>query len=64
MNITRLVYCHERGLFMEKDYRMKGCPTLDFACPYFYQGFCQMDNPEQECEDMMFELEEGESYES
>lgn len=49
---------------MEKNYQMKGCPTLDFACPYFYQGFCQMDNPEQECEDMMFELEEGESYES
>lgn len=42
---------------MEKDYQMKDCPTLDFTCQYFYKGFCQMDNPEQECEDMMLELE-------
>lgn len=49
---------------MEIDYKMRGCPTLDFSCPYYFQGFCSLDNPEQECEDMMLELEETECRES
>lgn len=43
---------------MEIDYKMRGCPTLDFSCPYYFQGFCSLDNPEQECEDMMLEDED------
>lgn len=35
------------------EYTMKNCPIEDFSCPYFSHGFCFMDNPEEECEDMM-----------
>lgn len=35
------------------EYVMKNCPIEDFSCPYFFHGFCFMDNPEEECEDMM-----------
>lgn len=49
---------------MEKDYQMKGCPTLNFTCPYWFQGFCSLDNPEQECEDMMFEFKDEDEDEN
>ncbi len=36
------------------------CPTYDIKCPYYYQGLCNMSNPEGECEDYDNWLMEGE----
>ena len=27
------------------------CLTEDCECPYYKNGFCELDNPEEECDD-------------
>ena len=37
------------------------CPTDDFVCPYYKDGYCFLEDAEQEC-DAFFGLEDGEDY--
>ena len=37
------------------------CPSGDFTCPYWAQGFCTIGNPNDECDDfasLVYFLEE------
>lgn len=34
------------------------CPADDFTCPYYKDGYCGLENAEQEC-DEFYELEVG-----
>ena len=38
----------------------KLCPSSDWTCPYYNQGWCEMDMPEVECDDYMYYSEEDE----
>lgn len=30
------------------------CPGLSFDCPYYSQGFCEIDNSLEECDDYAY----------
>lgn len=40
--------------------KLYSCSALDFSCPYYEQGFCNLENPKEECDEFFFEFEEEE----
>ena len=39
---------------------MPVCPTLDFTCPYYEQGYCTLENPAAECDDYAMRYDDEE----
>ena len=38
------------------------CPVLDWTCPYYHKGECQLENAKEEC-DAFYGMEEDEDEE-
>lgn len=36
------------------------CPSLDFTCPYYEQGYCTLENPAAECDDYAMRYDDEE----
>lgn len=38
------------------------CPVYDYECPYFKSGYCELENPKDEC-DAFYGLEDDDDEE-